>query len=89
MRMSSLAAIALALLVAGCAASPLWVENSQRRWSGAEIPRDARGEPIFEKIRAPAGAHGVATARSWTPAPTPLAEGDGDPEPEAGTPWPR
>jgi hypothetical protein len=93
MRTSSLAALAGSLLLAGCAASPLWVENSRSRWSGAEIPRDARGEPIFERIRPPAtGAPvpaPVASARSLVPAPVPVAEGDGDPEPAAGPGWPR
>jgi hypothetical protein len=92
MRMSSLAVIASALACAGCAASPLWVENSQRRWAGAEIPRDARGEPIFEKIRPPAGAvtpAPVASARSWTPQPAPVAEGDGEETPAPATSWPR
>lgn len=91
MRMSSLAAMAGALLVAGCAASPLWVENSQRRWSGAEIPRDARGEPIFEKIRPPASGVSRAPAASARARPVeaaPVAEGDGDPEQQPST-WPR
>ncbi len=82
MRLSFPVPVLLSLLLAGCAASPLYVEGrSARSWAGAEIPRDARGEPIFERIQPPppgamSAARPVATA--WTaPAPA-AAEGDAD-----------
>jgi hypothetical protein len=41
--------LSLALL-AGCAASPLYVERG-RGGTLAEVPRDARGEPIWAAIK--------------------------------------
>ncbi|GGI84269.1 hypothetical protein GCM10007973_20990 [Polymorphobacter multimanifer] len=37
-------------LLAGCAASPLYVERG-RGGTLAEVPRDARGEPIWAAIK--------------------------------------
>jgi hypothetical protein len=38
-------------LVSGCTASPLYVERSQLRGTKGEVPRDARGEPLWAAIR--------------------------------------
>ncbi len=40
----------LLFLLAGCAASPLYVERA-RGGTLAEVPRDARGEPIWAAIK--------------------------------------
>lgn len=47
-----LAAFALVLGVAACAPSPLYVQRVHRGTVG-EIPRDGRGEPLFDAIRTP------------------------------------
>ncbi len=47
-------ALGAALLLASCAASPLYVQSSSvTRGTVGEIPRDGRGEPIFSAIRNP------------------------------------
>lgn len=62
-----------ALLLAGCAASPLWVEGG-RGLTGVEVPRDGQGEPIFERIRpAPALAREPAGPALGGPACPPAA----------------
>jgi|GEM_PF-2068170 len=43
-----------ALLLASCAASPLYVQSSSKyRGTVGEIPRDGRGEPVWDAIRNP------------------------------------
>jgi hypothetical protein len=55
--MKILAPLLLIAVLAGCTASPLYVERSQLRGTKGEIPRDARGEPLWAAIRPmPAGA---------------------------------
>jgi hypothetical protein len=49
--MKRLAPLLLISLLAGCTASPLYVERSQLRGTKGEIPRDARGEPLWAAIR--------------------------------------
>ena len=44
---------ALALTLAGCGPSPLYVASDQHRGTGGDIPRDGTGEPIFNDIVAP------------------------------------
>ena len=39
------------MFLAGCAASPLYVDRGEVRGTMAEIPRDARGEPLWAAIR--------------------------------------
>ena len=49
------------LYLGGCAASPLFVERSELRGTYAEVPRDARGEPLWAAIKPmPEGAVAVA-----------------------------
>ncbi|WP_416908811.1 MAG: hypothetical protein ACMVO5_04155 [Polymorphobacter sp.] len=43
--------LALPLLLAGCASSPLYVDRGEARGTMAEIPRDANGEPLWAAIR--------------------------------------
>jgi hypothetical protein len=82
MRLSRAFLVLAAFGIGGCAASPLYVEGrSARSWAGAEIPRDARGEPMWDLIRPPAmqpspSTAPVMSARGWTPPPP--AEGDSD-----------
>lgn len=40
-----------ALALAGCASSPLYVDRGEARGTMAEIPRDARGEPLWAAIK--------------------------------------
>ncbi|WP_439532890.1 hypothetical protein [Polymorphobacter sp.] len=55
--MKRLTPLILAGLLSGCAASPLYVERSELRGTYAEVPRDARGEPLWAAIKpAPADA---------------------------------
>jgi hypothetical protein len=49
--MRILAPLLLIGLLASCTASPLYVERSQLRGTKGEIPRDARGEPLWAAIR--------------------------------------
>jgi hypothetical protein len=57
-----LRALPLLLVLAGCAASPLYVERSELRGTRGEVPRDVRGEPLWAAIKPmPEGA--VAAAR--------------------------
>ncbi len=41
----------LPLVIGGCAASPLYVDRGETRGTMAEIPRDARGEPLWAAIK--------------------------------------
>jgi hypothetical protein len=55
--MKRLSLLLICGLVSGCASSPLFVERSELRGTYAEIPRDARGEPLWAAIKAaPEGA---------------------------------
>jgi hypothetical protein len=46
--------VLLLTLAAGCAPSPLYFSNSNKRpGTGGEIPRDGRGEPIWSAISPP------------------------------------
>lgn len=59
--MFRLSVIASFMVLAGCSASPLFVERSQLRGTYAEVPRDARGEPLWAAIGPmPEGAVAVA-----------------------------
>ena len=50
----------LALALSGCAASPLYVDRSELRGTRGEVPRDARGEPLWAAIKPmPEGAVAV------------------------------
>lgn len=49
--MKMIALLALPLLIAGCASSPLYVDRGEARGTLAEIPRDVNGEPLWAAIR--------------------------------------
>lgn len=79
-------ALAFSLVIAGCAPAPLYTSSGLKRGAATwgEVPRDARGEPVWSAIRPAPGAEArqaTADARS-TPAEGP-AEGDAE-----GTPRP-
>ncbi len=46
----------LALSVAACAPSPLYVGERPVRGTSGEVPRDGQGEPIWSAIRTPDAA---------------------------------
>ena len=58
-------AVFAALLLASCAPSPLFVSHRPQPTPG-EIPRDAWGEPMWDRIRAP---RRVESARVPQPVP--------------------
>ncbi len=85
-RLFLVSALVAPLLGAACAPAPLYTSSGLQRGAATwgEIPRDARGEPVWSAIRpAPAGTPGVrqeaASARS-TPAED-AAEGDAEGSP--------
>lgn len=49
--MKIIAPLCLSLLLAACASSPLYVDRGEARGTMAEIPRDARGDPLWAAIR--------------------------------------
>ncbi len=47
----ALVAFSVLLAVAACAPSPLYVQRGNHRGTVGEVPRDGRGEPIWDAIR--------------------------------------
>lgn len=75
-------ALAFSLVIAGCAPAPLYTSSGLKRGAATwgEVPRDARGEPVWSAIRpAPGATPESAVARS-TPAGD-SAEGDAEASP--------
>ncbi len=52
-RIVPLCGVIVALGVAGCAASPLYVRSNAHRSTVGEIPRDGNGEPMWDSIPNP------------------------------------
>ncbi len=60
--------LAALLLAAACAPSPLYVSRSSVGTPG-EIPRDPRGQPVWDKISAPPAPAKPAPAITINPGP--------------------
>ena len=79
---AKLAVLASLVGLAACAPAPLYTSSGMHRGAvtWGEIPRDARGEPVWAAIRPspvqPAGDQQMAAARPMKPAA--MQEGDGE-----------
>jgi hypothetical protein len=87
-RLFLLPALVAPLLAAACAPAPLYTSSGLKRGAATwgEIPRDARGEPVWSAIRpAPAETPGVrpeeANARSMPPEDAAEGDAEGSPRP--------
>lgn len=86
-RLALLSVLTVPLLVVACAPAPLYTSSGLKRGAATwgEVPRDARGEPVWSAIRpapgqtAPGATPDSASARS-TPA-ADAAEGDAEATP--------
>lgn len=59
------------MLVPACAPAPLYTGNGRVKGAvtSGEIPRDARGEPVWSAIRPPAQPNGGVSAATLPPPP--------------------
>lgn len=83
-RAAVLGVAALAALGAGCAPAPLYTSGGLHRGAATwgEIPRDARGEPVWGAISpVPPGSVMTQSAAAPPRAPAALQEGDGEAPP--------
>jgi hypothetical protein len=80
--------LALLTLVAACAPAPLYTSSGLQRGAATwgEIPRDARGEPVWAAIRpAPPSDFNQAPATARSTQPEAASEGDAEASPKPPT----
>jgi hypothetical protein len=83
MRAAALGLITMMVAAGACAPAPLYTQGGLHRGAATwgEIPRDARGEPVWAAIR-PLPAHLAPQVAAASPrGPTAVQEGDADAPP--------
>ncbi len=84
MTLRSISALAAcSILLAACAPSMLYTGSGRSGWMVGEIPRDARGEPVWAAIPPVPGNSQInrVVAIAVTTVPADIQEGDGGDDP--------